>query len=137
MAAIGPINTSADEAGEEQSRFANILRLVIVAVLIGVSAYLVLAHRQWLENPKILKGEVLSWGIWGPIIYIALYAVGPSFLVPGALMTVAGGLAFGALRGAAWSLIGANTGALVAFEAGRFLGRSFVERSLGTRFKRI
>jgi uncharacterized membrane protein YdjX (TVP38/TMEM64 family) len=105
--------------------------------LIGVSAYLVLAHRQWLENPKILKGEVLSWGIWGPIIYIALYAVGPSFLVPGALMTVAGGLAFGALRGAAWSLIGANTGALVAFEAGRFLGRSFVERSLGTRFKRI
>jgi uncharacterized membrane protein YdjX (TVP38/TMEM64 family) len=137
MAAIGPINTSADEAEEEQSRFANILRLVIVAVLIGVSAYLVLAHRQWLENPKILKGEVLSWGIWGPIIYIALYAVGPSFLVPGALMTVAGGLAFGALRGAAWSLIGANTGALVAFEAGRFLGRSFVERSLGTRFKRI
>jgi uncharacterized membrane protein YdjX (TVP38/TMEM64 family) len=136
MAAIGPITTNADEPREEQSRLINILRLVILAGLLGISAYLLLAHRQWFENPKILKGEVLSWGIWGPIIYIVLYAVGPSFLVPGAVMTMAGGLAFGAFRGAMWSLIGANTGAIVAFEAGRFLGRSFIERSLGSRFRR-
>jgi uncharacterized membrane protein YdjX (TVP38/TMEM64 family) len=138
MAAIGPIaNTStADNAAEQQGSAINILRLVILAIFIGGSAYLLIAHRQWIEDPKVLKREVLSWGIWGPIIYMLLYAVGPSFLVPGAVMTVAGGLAFGALWGSAWSLIGANTGALIAFGAGRFLGRSFVERTMGSRFQR-
>ena len=71
------------------------------------------------------------------MVYIMLYAVGPSFLVPGAVMTIAAGLAFGAWRGAVWSLLGADAGAMVAFAAGRFLGRSFVERTMGIRFERI
>src|SRR5260370_1401557 len=69
--------------------------------------------------------------------YILLYAVGPSFLVPGAVMTIAGGLAFGALWGALWSLVGAELGALIAFGAGRFLGRGFVERIVGARFHHL
>jgi uncharacterized membrane protein YdjX (TVP38/TMEM64 family) len=57
--------------------------------------------------------------------------------VPGAVMTIAGGLAFGALWGALWSLIGADLGALVAFGAGRFLGRSFVRKIIGDRFQNL
>jgi len=26
--------------------------------------------------------EVLRWGLWGPVIFMVLYAVGPSFLSP-------------------------------------------------------
>jgi uncharacterized membrane protein YdjX (TVP38/TMEM64 family) len=52
-------------------------------------------------------------------------------------MTVAAGLAFGAVWGSIWSLIGADVGAIVAFWAGRFLGRSFVERSMGVRLRQI
>jgi len=84
-----------------------------------------------------MKAEVLSWGAWGPIAYVLLYAVGPSFLVPGAVMTIAGGLAFGAFRGAVWSLVGANSGALIAFGAGRFLGQSFVDRITPNRFRHL
>jgi uncharacterized membrane protein YdjX (TVP38/TMEM64 family) len=46
-------------------------------------------------------------------------------------------LAFGALWGAVWSMIGAYLGALVAFAAGRFLGRSFVERIIGERLRAL
>ena len=95
------------------------------------------AHSEWFANPRTLKIEVMAWGVWGPIAYILLYAVGPSFLVPGAVMTLAGGLAFGALWGAVWSLIGAELGALIAFGAGRFLGRGFVERIVGARFHHL
>jgi uncharacterized membrane protein YdjX (TVP38/TMEM64 family) len=95
------------------------------------------AHREWFANPSTLKIEVMAWGVWGPIAYILLYAVGPSFLVPGAVMTIAGGLAFGALWGALWSLVGAELGALIAFGAGRFLGRGFVERIVGARFHHL
>ena len=34
-------------------------------------------------------------------------------------------------------LLGADAGALIAFAAGRFLGRSFVERLVGARFERL
>ncbi|HXW84008.1 MAG TPA: TVP38/TMEM64 family protein [Candidatus Binataceae bacterium] len=110
------------------------IKIAIIAILIGGSCWLLFEHREWFSNPQLIKREVLGWGVWGPIVYILLYAVGPSFLVPGAVMTIAGGLAFGTWRGSIYSLIGADAGALVAFGAGRFLGRAFVERAVGHRF---
>jgi uncharacterized membrane protein YdjX (TVP38/TMEM64 family) len=114
-----------------------LLKIAIVLILVLGSVWLLWAHTEWFENPRLVKVEVLSWGIWGPLVYMLLYAVGPSFLVPGAVMTVAGGLAFGALWGSIYSLIGANAGALIAFAAGRFLGRSFVEHLVGGRFEKL
>jgi uncharacterized membrane protein YdjX (TVP38/TMEM64 family) len=114
-----------------------LLKIAIVLTLMLGSVWLLWAHTEWFENPRLVKVEVLSWGIWGPLVYMLLYAVGPSFLVPGAVMTVAGGLAFGALWGSIYSLIGADAGALIAFAAGRFLGRSFVEHLVGGRFEKL
>jgi uncharacterized membrane protein YdjX (TVP38/TMEM64 family) len=136
MAAISQIPPSDDRL--RQSTALSIIKIAIVAVLVLGSAWLLWAHSEWFENPGLVKVEVLSWGIWGPLVYILLYAVGPSFLVPGAVMTIAGGLAFGALWGAVYSLIGADAGALIAFSAGRFLGRSFVQRVVGGgRFEKL
>jgi uncharacterized membrane protein YdjX (TVP38/TMEM64 family) len=134
MAAVSPIGSPAPKPGGSVSPLVTILRIAILALLIGGSAYLLVGHTEWFDNPRLLKIEVLSWGILGPIMYILLFAVGPSFLVPGAVMTITGGLAFGALWGSVYSLIGANLGALIAFGAGRFLGRSFVEQVVGKRF---
>jgi uncharacterized membrane protein YdjX (TVP38/TMEM64 family) len=124
----------ADKPGSSSSLLLNIFRVAIMAILVGGSIYLLLAHREWFTDPRMVKAEVLRWGIWGPIVYIVLYAVGPSFLVPGAVMTIAAGLAFGAWWGSLWSLLGADLGALIAFGAGRFLGKSFVEHVIGERF---
>jgi uncharacterized membrane protein YdjX (TVP38/TMEM64 family) len=135
MAAIGSLPSGSDAPNLRQGSILNILRLAIFSILAGFSIYIVIAHREWFDNPRLLKSEVVSWGAWGPIVYMLLYAVGPSFLLPGAVMTIAAGLAFGAWRGAAWSLIGADAGAIVAFGAGRFLGRSFVERTIGSRLR--
>src|SRR5579863_2556529 len=136
MAAVGPIPAPAGKP-QGSSLMVNALRIAMLAVLLGGSIYLLVAHGEWFENPRLLKIEVLSWGVWGPIAYIVLYAVGPSFLVPGAVMTIAAGLAFGALWGAVWSLVGANLGALIAFAAGRFLGKSFVQGFIGERFRHL
>jgi uncharacterized membrane protein YdjX (TVP38/TMEM64 family) len=135
MAATNPIQTP-----DEQPTLLTtmgVVKIVIVLVLVLGSGWLLWAHSEWFENPSLVKVEVLSWGLWGPVVYMLLYAVGPSFLIPGAVMTMAGGLAFGALRGSVYSLLGANAGALIAFAAGRFLGRSFVEHLVGARFERL
>jgi uncharacterized membrane protein YdjX (TVP38/TMEM64 family) len=135
MAAVSSFPGDSNSSNRRPISIINILRIVIVVILIGLSAYLLAVHREWFDDPKKLKGEVLAWGAWGPIIYMLLYAIGPSFLVPGAVMTVAAGLAFGVWQGSVWSLIGADTGAIVAFGAGRFLGKSFVERTMGARLQ--
>jgi uncharacterized membrane protein YdjX (TVP38/TMEM64 family) len=136
MAAISPIQTP-DEQPRRFFTALGIIKVAIVMILVVGSAYLLWDHSEWFENPRLVKVEVLAWGIWGPVVYMLLYAVGPSFLVPGAVMTIAGGLAFGALRGSVYSLLGAEAGALVAFAAGRFLGRSFVQRVVGARFEKL
>jgi uncharacterized membrane protein YdjX (TVP38/TMEM64 family) len=136
MAAVGRI-PAPDSKSEGDSRVVKFLRIAIVVLLFGGSAYLLYTHSELFENPRLMKAEVLSWGALGPIAYILLFAVGPSFLVPGAVMTVAGGLAFGAFWGAVWSLVGANLGALIAFWAGRFLGKNFVEGVFGERFRHL
>jgi len=134
MAAVSPIGTPAGKPQAGSSRLLTILKTAIIAILLAGSIYLLYAHSEWFHDPTQIKAEVVRWGAWGPIAYILLYAVGPSLLVPGAVMTIAGGLAFGTLWGSVYSLIGADIGAIVAFGAGRFLGKSFVERAVGERF---
>jgi uncharacterized membrane protein YdjX (TVP38/TMEM64 family) len=136
MAAISPIQTS-DEQPRRFFTALGIIKVAIVLILVLGSAYLLWDHSEWFENPRLVKAEILTWGIWGPVVYMSLYAFGPSFLVPGAVMTIAGGLAFGTFRGSVYSILGADAGALVAFAAGRFLGRSFVQRVVGGRFEKL
>jgi uncharacterized membrane protein YdjX (TVP38/TMEM64 family) len=136
MAAISPIPDSQLRPGRRLTPL-GIAKILLAVILIAGSAYLLWLHKEWFDDPGQIKLEIIACGIWGPLIYILLYAVGPSFLVPGAVMTIAGGLAFGTLWGSVYSLLGADFGALVAFGAGRFLGRSFVSRIVGVRFERL
>ena len=134
MAAVKPIaNPGKPSAGG--STLMNALKLAIIVVLFGGSIWLLLEHSEWFRDPALVKVQVLQWGVWGPVVFMLLYAVGPSFLVPGAVMTIAGGLAFGTAWGSVYSLIGGDAGALLAFAAGRFLGKSFVEQIVGERFQ--
>src|ERR1700722_11326957 len=133
MAAINPISTT-NKPSTNGCGLMNTLMLVIIAIIVGGSIWLLIEHWNWISDPATVKVEVIKGGAWGPVVYMLLYAVGPPFLVPGAVMTIAGGLAFGTKWGSVYSLIGGDVGAVVAFAAGRFLGKSFVEQIVGERF---
>lgn len=109
-------------------------RLAVLLLLVFGSAWLLFEHAEWFRDPARIKLAVTGWGVWGPVVYVLLYAVGPSFLVPGAVMTIAAGLAFGTLWGSVYAMTGADLGALVAFATGRYLGKDFVQRHVGRRF---
>jgi len=114
-----------------------VLKLALIVVLAGAAVYLFMTQEELLRNPQLIKATILSWGAWAPIGFMLLYAFGPSLLVPGAVMTLAGGLAFGTLWGSVYSILGADMGALVAFGAGRFLGKGFVTSVLRGRFGEV
>ena len=64
-------------------------------------------------------------GIWAPIAYMVVYAVGVCLLLPGTLLTGLGAAIFGAYWGFLYVWVGAMLGASAAFLVGRTLGREF------------
>lgn len=82
---------------------------------------------QWtLEFQAVIKGL----GFWGPLLYGVFYAVAVVLLVPGSLLTLAGGAVFGLLEGTIIVSLAATTGAALAFLIARHFVRDKVQRHI-------
>lgn len=105
-------------------------RTVFVRIAIGVAALglLVLAGRQLAPAVPAFQGWVGGLGAWGPLAFVAGYAVTVVAFVPGSLLTLAGGAAFGLFRGVAYVWLAATLGAGLAFLVARYLARPWVEQ---------
>jgi uncharacterized membrane protein YdjX (TVP38/TMEM64 family) len=75
-------------------------------------------------------------GLWAPVVYMLIYAVGVCLFVPGTLLTGLGAAIFGAYRGFLYVWIGAMLGSAAAFLIGRTLGRDFAASLIGDKLKR-
>lgn len=75
-------------------------------------------------------------GIWAPIAYMVVYAVGVCMFVPGTLLTGLGAAIFGPYWGFLYVWIGAMLGASGAFIIGRTLGREFAASLVGDKLKK-
>jgi len=75
-------------------------------------------------------------GIWAPIVYMVVYAVGVCLFLPGTLLTGLGAAIFGAYWGFLYVWVGAMLGASAAFLIGRTLGREFAASLIGDKLKK-
>ena len=62
-------------------------------------------------------------GVWGPVVFVAGYALATVAFVPGSLLTLAAGAIFGLGKGTALVLVAATLGASAAFLVSRYLAR--------------
>ena len=103
----------------------------------GAGALLVAIGFGWYLLPLgdwavALRAWIVDLGLLGIVLYVAIYAVATVLLAPGALLTIAGGFAFG-LWGLPVVLVAAATGASLAFLVARHVARDHVRRMLETR----
>jgi len=75
-------------------------------------------------------------GLWAPVVYMLIYAVGVCMFLPGTLLTGLGAAIFGAYWGFLYVWVGAMLGAGAAFIIGRTLGREFASSLIGDRLKK-
>ncbi|MBP3038762.1 TVP38/TMEM64 family protein [Bacillaceae bacterium Marseille-Q3522] len=102
-----------------------LLIAVTVLLCLGLAgAYY--SHSINLHALKRLSGFVQDLGIWGELGYILLYTIRPLLLFPATPLTLFGGYTFGAFRGTILDIIGAGSGACLAFFLSRYLGRETV-----------
>ena len=110
----------------------------IILVLFVVGAILMVRYTpiKDLLTPEALKQFLASAGLWAPVVFMVVYAVGVCLFVPGTLLTGLGAAIFGAYWGFVYVWIGAMVGASLAFFIGRTLGREFAASLIGNRLKR-
>jgi uncharacterized membrane protein YdjX (TVP38/TMEM64 family)/Fe-S oxidoreductase len=92
---------------------------------------------QYLE-PEKLRALFAGFGMVAPLAYIALYTIAPALMLPGLPISMAGATVFGPVWGVVYTIIGATSGACVAFLIARYGARDWVERRLvGSRWSRL
>lgn len=121
----GP-DPTADRGGPTSlQRAAAITRLVGLAIVVGVVAFVVVDAGVDLDA---VREFVAGSGSIAPVLFVLTYATLTVALVPGAILTTTGGLLFGIAAGSILAIIGATLGATAAFLIARATGRDAVDR---------
>jgi uncharacterized membrane protein YdjX (TVP38/TMEM64 family) len=84
-------------------------------------------------NPLDFAEWVQSLGPWGPLAFVAGYAVVTVAIMPAFLLTIAAGALWGFWMGVLVAMSGAATGATCAFLGARHVLRRYVERYVNQR----
>ncbi len=82
-------------------------------------------------TPESIRNIVLSFGWWGPVVYIVMYSIRPLLLFPAIVLTLAGGLAFGPWWGTFYVVVGGVMGASLCFVIARLLGSKKLQKYMG------
>jgi uncharacterized membrane protein YdjX (TVP38/TMEM64 family) len=103
--------------------------LAVIATIVAVKF---LPVADWLKD---FNEWVRSFGPWGMVFYIGVYAIATVLFVPGWILTVGAGVAFGLFWGTFTALIGATIGATFAFLIARYVARGAVSKRFGKNKK--
>ena len=112
--------------------------LTRIGVMAGLAAAVAVAaqYRQSLDA-ETLSATLRGFGIWAPILFVALFALATVAFLPGMVFALAGGALFGPWLGTLYNLAGATAGAVLAFLAARHVASSWVRERTGPRLGRI
>jgi uncharacterized membrane protein YdjX (TVP38/TMEM64 family) len=102
------------------------IALVLAAL---AAAWLLLPIGEWLRS---FNQWIAGLGVWGYVIFAAVYIVATVGLAPGSPLTIGAGLVFGGL-GFPLVVVAATIGAALAFLVARYLARAWVERMTARR----
>jgi uncharacterized membrane protein YdjX (TVP38/TMEM64 family)/rhodanese-related sulfurtransferase len=86
---------------------------------------------------EALETRVGELGMAAPLLFMALYALGAVFFLPGSVLTLAAGALFGPLWGTLYALVGATLGATLSFLVSRHLAGHWVRKRVGGRLSTL
>lgn len=111
------------------------LRIVLLLALLAAMAWAI-GQRDAL-SVAALQERLDAFGNWAPLVFILVYAAATILLLPGSVLTIAGGVLFGPWFGTLYNLVGATLGAALAFLVARYLASEWVAARVGGRLGRL
>jgi len=120
-----------------KTRRGALLKASVLIAFVVVAIYVIrFTPVKGFLTPEALSRFLEAAGMWAPLVYMLVYAVGVCLFIPGTLLTALGAAIFGPYWGFAYVWMGAMVGASVAFWIGRTLGREFAASLIGDRLKK-
>jgi uncharacterized membrane protein YdjX (TVP38/TMEM64 family) len=114
-----------------------VIRPLLLVLLIGSVIAVQYVHLEQYLDKESLRQFGASHGVLLPLMYLAVWTVGPLFM-PGLPITLAGGVLFGPFWGVVYTAIGSTLGAALVFLVARYLARDWVAAKLaGTRLRSL
>jgi uncharacterized membrane protein YdjX (TVP38/TMEM64 family) len=108
--------------------------ILVTFIIVAISIIRFTPAKEFFTQ-KALSEFLDRAGFWAPLVFMLVYTIGVSLLVPGTLLTALGAALFGPYWGFVYVWIGAMGGATLAFWIGRTLGRDFAASLVGGRLK--
>jgi uncharacterized membrane protein YdjX (TVP38/TMEM64 family) len=105
----------------------NIARAMVVLMLTALVAAWLTAPVPLIDALVSIRAWIAGVGAWGPVVYMLLYALAVVLLVPGSLLALAAGLAYGPW-GLPLAVSAATAGAALAFLIGRYLAGEWLRK---------
>ncbi|MGH9342115.1 MAG: TVP38/TMEM64 family protein [Acidobacteriota bacterium] len=105
-------------------------------LILAVLTMLILAHVYELgDQLGALKNWIQGMGVWGPVVFILIYAGAAIAAIPGSALTLAAGALFGSVRGVIIVSVAATLGASLCFLISRYLARDAIAEWLSRQEK--
>ena len=125
-------NLPAQATGRDWPRW---VRIASIATIV-ISLVLVTRLLPIEQLVQMLSSRVDGWGVYGPILFGAVYVVAAVCFVPGSALTLAAGAVFGLWLGTLTVSVASTTAAALSFLIGRYAARDRV-RHLAARNRRF
>lgn len=112
-----------DVAGLLKKHAPKLVALIFWGTLLWLFTDFRISNALSYQEMAVMVFMSLAENMWGPLVYILLYAIRPLIFFPATLLTVLGGAIFGFWGGIFYTIIGANLSANGAYWIGRFFGK--------------
>lgn len=104
--------------------------LIVLAFGAALLLSSILPQQQLVTAWQARLDQIRGMGVAGIIAFIVFYNLATVFLIPGALLTLGGGILYGLFWGSVYVIFAAILGATLAFLMGRYFARDWVCRRL-------
>lgn len=107
-----------------------VLLILFISVVLGL--YFFTPVREYLSKEGFVTLEtwIRAQGVLAPLVFGGIYIAATVFALPGSVLTIGGGLLFGAWWGTLINWLAASLGATINFLLARYLGRGAVAKML-------
>ena len=112
---------------------AKLFILIVICIVITVISVFFLGG---IDNQSI-QIWLEQMGVYAPIVYIFIYTLGTLLILPSTPLNLAGGALFGIWWGVIWTSIAAIIAAVISFAFTRSLGREYITKKLGRKWKTL
>lgn len=117
-----------EEKGKKLQKTRKVVRIILIILALLFCAFLGYVIVKFATNRELFKTWMNDYGILGAVIYVIMVVFQVIVaLVPGEPVEIAGGYAFGAIKGTVLYLIGSTIGSMIVFLLVRKYGIRLVE----------